>query len=43
MNDVNEHTTMRRFTKKEPKGGMTKESRRRVSLQETRYYFLIPG
>jgi hypothetical protein len=32
MNGVNEHTTILRFRKKEPKGGMPKESRRRVSL-----------
>jgi hypothetical protein len=43
MNGERKHITTPRFTKKEPKDGMTRESRRKSSSREIRYYFLIPG
>jgi hypothetical protein len=41
MNGERRRTTTPKFTKREPKDGMTRESR--SSHPETRYYFLIPG
>ena len=35
--------TTPRYTRKGPKDGMTRGSRRRSSPSEIRYYFLIPG
>jgi hypothetical protein len=43
MNGQRKHITTPRFTNKEPKDGMTRESRRKASPQKTRYYFLILG
>ena len=40
-NGERRHITIQRSTKKESKGGMTRESRRRSSHPEIRYYFLI--
>ena len=37
------HITMPRYTKRGPKDGMTRGSRRRTSPSEIRYYFLILG
>jgi hypothetical protein len=42
MNGERRHTTTPKFTKREPKDGMTRESRR-SSYPEIRYYFLILG
>ena len=42
-NGERRHITIQRSTKKESKGGMTRESWRRSSHPEIRYYFLIPG
>ena len=42
-NGERKHITIQRSTKKDSKGGMTRESRRRNSHLEIRYYFLIPG
>jgi hypothetical protein len=41
MNGVNEHITTPRFTRREPKDGMTRGSRKRSLHPEIRYYFLI--
>jgi len=42
MNDVKKHITIPRFTRREPKDGMTR-GLRRSSLSEIRYYLLILG
>jgi hypothetical protein len=40
---VNEHITTSRYTKRQPKDGMTRGSRRRSLHPEIRYYILILG
>jgi len=42
-NGERKHITIRKSTKKELKGDMTRGSRRSSSHPEIRYYFLIPG
>jgi hypothetical protein len=42
MNGVNEHITTPRYTRREPKDGMIRGSRR-ILHPEIRYYFLILG
>jgi len=41
-NGERKHITIQRSTKIESNDGMTKESRRKSSHPEIRYYFLIP-
>jgi hypothetical protein len=43
MNGVNEHITTQKYTRRGPKDGMTRGSRRRSLHQEIKYYFLILG
>jgi hypothetical protein len=43
MNGVNEHITTPRYTRREPKDGMTRGSRRRSLHMEIRYYFSTLG
>jgi hypothetical protein len=43
MNGVRKPIITPRCTRKGLKGGMTRGLRRRVSLWEISYYFLIPG
>jgi hypothetical protein len=43
MNGVNEHITTKEYTRRGPKNGMTRGSRRRSLHPEIRYYFLILG
>ena len=42
MNGMKKHITTPRYTRREPKDGMTRGLRRSSPL-EIRYYFLIPG
>jgi hypothetical protein len=43
MNDVKKHTTTPRYTRRGPRDGMIRGSRRKSSLLKIRYYFLILG
>jgi hypothetical protein len=43
MNGVNEHITTQEYTRRGPKDGMTRGSRKRRLHPEIRYYFLTLG